>query len=109
MPKAAFQALNLSIKHCRPFPSDLKTDQEVLKASETVIGDFWNFKNTHSSPSSSSSCFTCLELTESRYQHYIHMACFKNIATKVCVVRIKICALLSDCEIQNKGHTTRCH
>jgi len=30
-PKVAFQALNLSIKHSRPFPSDLKTDQEVLK------------------------------------------------------------------------------
>jgi len=29
--KAAFRALNLSIKHSRPFPSDLKTDQEVLK------------------------------------------------------------------------------
>jgi len=35
-PKAAFQALNLSTKHSRPFPSDLKTDQEVLKARETV-------------------------------------------------------------------------
>jgi len=28
--KAAFQALDLSIKHSRPFLSDLKTDQEVL-------------------------------------------------------------------------------
>jgi len=36
MPKVAFQALNLSIKDSRPFPSDLKTDQEVLKARETV-------------------------------------------------------------------------
>jgi len=35
-PKAAFQALNLSIKHSRPLPSDLKTDQEVLKAREAV-------------------------------------------------------------------------
>jgi len=34
--KAAFWALNLSIKHSRPFPSDLKTDREVLKARETV-------------------------------------------------------------------------
>jgi len=34
MPKAAFRAINLSIKHSRPFPSDLKTDQEVLKARE---------------------------------------------------------------------------
>jgi len=39
-PKAAFQALNLSIKHSRPFPNDLKTDQEVLKAIETVKSDF---------------------------------------------------------------------
>jgi len=30
IPKAAFLALDLSIKHSRPFPSDLKTDQEVL-------------------------------------------------------------------------------
>jgi len=37
MPKAAFLALDLSIKHSRPFPSDLKTDQEVR---ETVIGNF---------------------------------------------------------------------
>jgi len=29
-PKAAFLALDLSVKHSRPFPSDLKTDQEVL-------------------------------------------------------------------------------
>jgi len=72
-PKAAFQALNLSIKYSRPFPSDLKTDQEVLKASKVI---FLNFKNTHNSPSSSSSCFACLEFTESRYQHYKHMACF---------------------------------
>jgi len=36
MPKAALQALNLSIKHSRPFPSDLKTDQEVLEAREAV-------------------------------------------------------------------------
>jgi len=35
-PKAIFWALNLSIKHSRPFPSDLKTDKEVLKARETV-------------------------------------------------------------------------
>jgi len=28
-PKAAFWSLNLSIKRSRPFPSDLKTDQEV--------------------------------------------------------------------------------
>jgi len=35
-PKAAFWALNLSIKHFRPFPSDLKTDKEVLKTRETV-------------------------------------------------------------------------
>jgi len=35
-PKAAFWTLNLSIKHSRPFPSDLKTDKEVLKARETV-------------------------------------------------------------------------
>jgi len=35
-PKAAFRALNLSIKHYRPFQSDLKTDQEVLKAREAV-------------------------------------------------------------------------
>jgi len=40
MPKAAFWALNLSIKHSRLFPSDVKTDQEVLKARETVKGDF---------------------------------------------------------------------
>jgi len=40
MPKAAFQVLNLSIKCSRPFPSDLKTDQEVLKARETVKSDF---------------------------------------------------------------------
>jgi len=32
-PKAAFWASNLSPKHSRPFPSDLKTDKEVLKAS----------------------------------------------------------------------------
>jgi len=36
MPKAAFRTLNLSIKHSRPFPSDLNTDQEVLKAKEAV-------------------------------------------------------------------------
>jgi len=30
MPKAAFLALDLSIKRSIPFPSDLKTDQEVL-------------------------------------------------------------------------------
>jgi len=36
-PKAAFLALDLSIKCLRPFPSDLKTDQE---ARETVKGDF---------------------------------------------------------------------
>jgi len=35
-PKAAFRALNLSLKHSRPFPSDFKTDKEVLKARETV-------------------------------------------------------------------------
>jgi len=39
-PKAAFQALNSSIKRSRTFPSDLKTDQEVLKARETVKSDF---------------------------------------------------------------------
>jgi len=39
-PKAAFRASNLSIKHSRLFPSDLKTDQEILKARETVKGDF---------------------------------------------------------------------
>jgi len=38
--KAAFQALDLSIKCSRHFPSDLKTDQEVLKAREIVEGDF---------------------------------------------------------------------
>jgi len=36
MPKAAFWALNSSIKHSGPFLSDLKTDKEVLKARETV-------------------------------------------------------------------------
>jgi len=50
MPKAAFRALNLSIKHSSPFSSNLKTDQEVLKARETVKG---GFKNNHNSPSSS--------------------------------------------------------
>jgi len=35
-PKAAFWALNCSIKHSRSFPSDLKTDKEVLKGRETV-------------------------------------------------------------------------
>jgi len=40
MPKAAFRALDLSIKRSRPFQSDLKTDQEVLQARETVKGDF---------------------------------------------------------------------
>jgi len=35
-PKAAFQTLNLFLKHSRPFQSDLKTDQEVLKAREAV-------------------------------------------------------------------------
>jgi len=40
MPKAVFWALNLSIEHSRPFPSDLKIDQEVLKARETAEGDF---------------------------------------------------------------------
>jgi len=30
MPKAAFLALDLFIKCSRPFPSDLKTDQEVV-------------------------------------------------------------------------------
>jgi len=35
-PKAAFRALNLSIKHSRPFPSELKTDKEVLKVREAV-------------------------------------------------------------------------
>jgi len=39
-PKAVLQALNLSIKYSRPFPSDLKIDQEVLKGRETVKGDF---------------------------------------------------------------------
>jgi len=39
-PKAAFQSLNLFIRHSRPFPSDLKTDQEVIKARETVKSDF---------------------------------------------------------------------
>jgi len=29
-----------SIKRSRPFPSDLKTDQEVLKARETVKSNF---------------------------------------------------------------------
>jgi len=37
-PKAVFRALNLSIKHTKPFTSDLKTDQEVLKGRETVKG-----------------------------------------------------------------------
>jgi len=32
--KAAFRTLNLSIKHSRPFPSDLKTDKEVSKAKQ---------------------------------------------------------------------------
>jgi len=36
-PKAA---LNSSIKHSRPYPSDLKTDQHVLKVRETVKSDF---------------------------------------------------------------------
>jgi len=31
MPKATFQALELSIKRSRPFPNDLKTDKEVYK------------------------------------------------------------------------------
>jgi len=35
-PKAAFWALNFSIKYYRPFPSDLKTDKQVLKARESV-------------------------------------------------------------------------
>jgi len=30
MPKAAFRALDLSVKCSRSFPSDLNTDQEVL-------------------------------------------------------------------------------
>jgi len=34
--KATFLTLDLSIKYSIPFPSDLKTDQEVLLASETV-------------------------------------------------------------------------
>jgi len=38
--KAAFLALDLSIKHSRPFPSDLKTDQEVLQTRETINGNF---------------------------------------------------------------------
>ena len=36
MPKAAFRALNLSIKPSRPFPSALKAIQEVVKAKEIV-------------------------------------------------------------------------
>jgi len=40
MPKVAFWALDLSIKHSRPFPSDLKTNQGVSYARETVEGDF---------------------------------------------------------------------
>jgi len=67
-PKAAFRALNLSIKYSRPFPSDLKTDQEVLQARETVKGGFGILKI----PTIlhllllllSSSCFARLELTE---------------------------------------------
>jgi len=39
-PKAAFQDLNLSVKHSKPFPNDLKIDQDVLKARETVKRDF---------------------------------------------------------------------
>jgi len=44
-------------------------------------GNFWNFKNTHNSLSSSA----CLELTESRHQHYKHIACF-FLHTQACVV-----------------------
>jgi len=40
MPKTTFWALDLSIKCSRPFPSNLKTDQEVLKARDTVKDDF---------------------------------------------------------------------
>jgi len=36
-PKAAFRALNLSIKHSKPFPSDLETDQEVLKLLKVIF------------------------------------------------------------------------
>jgi len=36
VPKAAFWALNLSVKPSRPFPSALKTVQEVLKEKEIV-------------------------------------------------------------------------
>jgi len=49
MPKAAFWALDLSVKCSRPY---FKTDKETR---ETVNGDFGNFKNTHNSPSSLSS------------------------------------------------------
>jgi len=39
-PKAAFLALDLSIKHSKPFPSDSKTDKGVLQTRETVKSNF---------------------------------------------------------------------
>jgi len=37
MEKAVFQPLDLSIKCSRPFPSDLKTDQEALLARKVIF------------------------------------------------------------------------
>jgi len=69
-PKAAFWALNLSIKHSRPFPSDLKTDQEVLKQGKLIFEILKIPTILHLLLLLlSSSCFTRLQLTESRYQH----------------------------------------
>jgi len=38
--KSSLLALDLLIKHSRPFPSALKTDQEVSQTKETVKVDF---------------------------------------------------------------------
>jgi len=68
IPKAAFRALDLSIKPSRPFPSALKMDQEIVKNFKIVL-------ILHLL-----SCFVCLQLTGNTTK------CFLDIPTQVCVV-----------------------
>jgi len=84
-PKPAFLALDLSIKHSRPFPSDWSRS---IISKGNCYSDFRNFKNTYNSP-----CFVRLELTDSSYTVALQTY---DVFLKYCypgLCGIKICVL----------------
>jgi len=85
-PKAAFQAL-YSVKHSRPFPSDLNTDYKQGKLLKVI------FNNTHNSLSSSflfrlSRESTNIDISTTNVQYEVFL---KYSYPGLC--GIKICAL----------------